>query len=196
LNQSTYSNVSNDILETATNGVRTQRTASTVVFSMRRSAVALGSAAFFVLAPGTIGGLVPFLLTGWVTDHPPVAVFALGAILLAAGAAMLLHAFARFVMEGVGTPAPVAPTEWLVVGGVYRHVRNPMYLAVAATIVGQALLLGRFGLLPYAALFLATTMAFVKCYEEPTLRRRFGAQYEAYRAAVPGWCPRLHPWRG
>ena len=121
---------------------------------------------------------------------------ALGALLLAAGAVVLLHAFARFVIEGVGTPAPVAPTEHLVVGGLYRHVRNPMYLAVTAMIVGQALLLGQYWLLAYAVLFLATTMAFVTLYEEPTLRRRFGAQYDAYRSAVPGWWPRPHPWRG
>jgi len=167
-----------------------------VTFSMRRTAAALGSTAFLVLAPGTMGGLVPFLLTGWVTHHPPVVAFALGAVLLAAGAAVLLHAFTRFVMEGAGTPAPVAPTERLVVGGLYRHVRNPMYLAVTATIVGQALLLGQYWLLGYAALFLTTTMAFVTLYEEPTLRRQFGAQYDAYCSAVPGWWPQLHPWRG
>src|SRR6478609_7623807 len=133
---------------------------------MRRTAAALGSAAFLVLVPGTVAGVVPFLMTGWASDHPPVVVFALGALLLAAGAVVLLDAFARFVIEGVGTPAPVAPTERLVVGGLYRHVRNPMYLAVTAAIVGQALLLGQFGLLAYAALFLATTMAFVTVYEE------------------------------
>ena len=163
---------------------------------MRRTAAAFGSAAFLVLAPGTVAGFVPFLMTGWVTHDPPVVVVALGALLLAAGAVVLLHAFARFVIEGVGTPATRAATEGLVVGGLYGHVRNPMYLAVTATIVGQALLLGQFALLAYAALFLATTMAFVTVYEEPTLRRQFGAQYDAYRSAVPGWWPRLHPWRG
>jgi protein-S-isoprenylcysteine O-methyltransferase Ste14 len=163
---------------------------------MRRTAAALGSSAFLVLAPGTMGGLVPFVLTGWVTHDPPMVVFTLGALLLAGGAAVLLHAFARFVMEGAGTPAPVAPTERLVVGGLYRHVRNPMYLAVTATIVGQALLLGQYWLFVYAALFLATTMAFVTLYEEPTLRQQFDAQYDAYRSAVPGWWPRLRAWRG
>jgi protein-S-isoprenylcysteine O-methyltransferase Ste14 len=159
-------------------------------------AAALGSGAFLVLAPGTMGGLVPFLLTGWVSHDPPVVALALGALLLVGGAAVLLYAFARFVMEGRGTPAPVASTERLVVGGLYRHVRNPMYLAVTATIVGQALLLGQYWLLAYAALFVAITAAFVRLYEEPTLGRQFGAQYDAYRSAVPGWWPRLHPWRG
>jgi protein-S-isoprenylcysteine O-methyltransferase Ste14 len=161
---------------------------------MRRVSAALGSAAFLVLAPGVMGGLVPLLLTGWATTHPAVIEFVLGVLLLTTGGVVLLHAFARFVMEGVGTPAPVAPTERLVVGGLYRHVRNPMYLAVTATIIGQALLLGQFALLAYAAVFLATTMAFVTLYEEPTLRRQFGQEYDIYRAAVPGWWPRLHPW--
>jgi protein-S-isoprenylcysteine O-methyltransferase Ste14 len=79
-----------------------------------------------------------------------------------------------------------------VVSGLYRHVRNPMYLAVAATIVGQALLLGQPILLPYTLIFLAVVAAFVKLYEEPVLSRRYGAQYEDYRRDVPGWWPRFH----
>ena len=99
-------------------------------------------------------------------------------------------AFWRFVVEGPGTPAPVAPTERLVVGGLYRYVRNPMYLAVAATVVGQALLLGRPILLLYAVVFIVAVTAFVHWYEEPTLRRQFGEQYEVYQRAVPAWWPR------
>jgi protein-S-isoprenylcysteine O-methyltransferase Ste14 len=110
------------------------------------------------------------------------------------GTVVLLSAFARFVAEGRGTPAPVAPTERLVVGGLYRFVRNPMYLAVAATIVGQGLILGRLELLIYAAVFLLITAAFVRGYEEPTLREQYGAEYEAYRRSVPGWWPRPRPW--
>ncbi len=71
-----------------------------------------------------------------------------GLTLLAAGVLVLVHAFARFVVEGLGTPAPVAPTEHLVMGGLYRYVRNPMYLAVGAIILGQALALGQAILLP------------------------------------------------
>ena len=118
----------------------------------------------------------------------------MGVLLLAAGVAVLLHAFLRFVVEGVGTPAPVAPTKHLVVGGLYRYVRNPMYLAVAATIVGQALALGQLVLLVYAAVFAVTVYTFVRLYEEPTLRQQFGEQYEEYRRAVPGWWPRRTPW--
>ena len=115
----------------------------------------------------------------------------LGVVLIAAGAAFVLHAFARFVLEGIGTPAPVAAPERLVVGGVYRHVRNPMYVAVLATILGQALLLGRPVLLAYAAVLWVVFASFVRLYEEPTLRERFGADYDAYRRAVPAWLPRF-----
>ena len=161
---------------------------------MRRLRAAVGSAVFLVVAPGVVAGLVPWLLTGWDSSDPPAVVVWLGVALVAAGVAVLLHAFARFVIEGVGTPAPIAPTERLVVGGLYRHVRNPMYVAVGATIVGQALLLGRPLLLAYAAVFWAIVAAFVHGYEEPTLSARYGAQYDAYRRAVPAWLPRLRPW--
>jgi protein-S-isoprenylcysteine O-methyltransferase Ste14 len=100
----------------------------------------------------------------------------------------------RFVVEGHGTPAPVAAPERLVVGGAYRHVRNPMYVAVLAAIVGQALLLGRLGLLVYAGVTWLVVAAFVRFYEEPALARRFGADYAAYRRAVPAWWPRPRPW--
>jgi protein-S-isoprenylcysteine O-methyltransferase Ste14 len=121
---------------------------------------------------------------------------ALGAILLAAGAAVLMHAFARFAAEGIGTPAPVAPPTQLVVGGLYRYVRNPMYLGVVAAITGESLVLGQPWLLVYAAGVLGASFAFVRAYEEPALRTRFGEQYDAYRRAVPGWWPRRRPCNG
>jgi protein-S-isoprenylcysteine O-methyltransferase Ste14 len=166
---------------------------------MRNATAAAGSAAFFVLAPGVVAGLVPGWLTSWWAAQPvpcwaPLQV--VGVALIAAGVVVLVHAFVRFVAEGIGTPAPLAPTQRLVVGGLYRHVRNPMYLAVVAIIVGQALALGRPALLLYAAAVGGATAAFVHWYEEPTLRARFGAQYEAYRRAVPAWWPRLRPWTG
>jgi protein-S-isoprenylcysteine O-methyltransferase Ste14 len=163
--------------------------------SARARALA-GSLLFLVVAPGVVARLVPYHLTGWeregaVRTHATVA----GWLLVAGGLAALLPSFARFALQGLGTPAPVAPTEHLVVTGLYRHVRNPMYLAVASLIVGQALILGRPGLLFYAALFAATVFAFVRGYEEPALTQQFGAEYEAYRRAVPGWWPRLRPYR-
>jgi protein-S-isoprenylcysteine O-methyltransferase Ste14 len=98
-------------------------------------------------------------------------------------------------VEGGGTPASPAPTEHLVVHGLYRYVRNPMYLAVLAVITGRALLLGRPVLLGYAAAVGGAFTAFVYGYEQPTLSRRYGAHYEAYRRAVPGWWPRPRPVR-
>ena len=159
---------------------------------MRRPSAAAGSALFFALAPGTVAGLIPWALTGWEVEAewwPPLRVA--GALLVVAGAAVLVHAFARFVIEGLGTPAPLAPTEHLVVGGLYRYVRNVMYIAVTSAILGQALLLGSGALLVWAAVAWASMAAFVKLYEEPTLADRYGAQYEEYRRAVPAWWPRF-----
>jgi protein-S-isoprenylcysteine O-methyltransferase Ste14 len=144
-----------------------------------------------VLVPGVVVGLVPWLLTGWdAHDAWPPSRLA-GRILVVAGVGALLHALGRFVLEGFGTPAPVAPTRQLVVGGVYRHVRNPMYLAVVGAIAGQALIFARPVLLAYAALVLVLVAVFARLYEQPTLMRTYGAEYEAYRRAVPAWCPRL-----
>jgi protein-S-isoprenylcysteine O-methyltransferase Ste14 len=161
---------------------------------MRRSTAALGSAVFFVLGPGTVTGFVPWLLTGWQTLPFWWPGRGLGALLIVVGAIVLVHAFIRFVVDGLGTPVPVAAPERLVVGGLYRYVRNPMYVALLAVVVGQALLLGRLGLLWYAALIWLFAASFVRWREEPVLVRRFGADYERYRRAVPAWVPRLRPW--
>jgi protein-S-isoprenylcysteine O-methyltransferase Ste14 len=161
---------------------------------LTRARAAAGSILFLFVAPGVVGGLIPWLLTGWSANAwwPPVRV--VGGAMILAGLVVLLEAFVRFVVEGIGTPAPVAPTEHLVVGGAYRHVRNPMYLAVGALIVGQALLLGQAVLFAYAAVFGATVAGFVHGYEEPTLADRYGPQYEEYRREVPAWVPRRTPW--
>jgi protein-S-isoprenylcysteine O-methyltransferase Ste14 len=151
---------------------------------------------FLVAAPGVVAGLVPCWLTGWDARDSPLVVQLVGWALIAAGVLVLLYAFARFVVEGVGTPAPVAPTQNLVVGGLYRYVRNPMYLAVGATIVREALVLARPVLFVWAAVFAVAVVAFVRGYEEPTLRLQFGREYERYRRAVPGWWPRRTPWDG
>jgi protein-S-isoprenylcysteine O-methyltransferase Ste14 len=159
------------------------------------SRAAIGTSLFLLLAPGVVAGLVPWLITRWragsASAWPTQAV---GVALIVSGGLVLLSAFARFVTEGLGTPAPVAPTQRLVIGGLYRHVRNPMYLAVLALIVGQALVLARLILVAYAALVAIAFVVFVRGYEEPTLCRCFGDAYEDYRRAVPGWWPRLRPW--
>jgi len=163
---------------------------------MRIRSAAVGSALFFALAPGVVAGVVPWWLTRWETGPAPIAVRTLGALLLLLALPLLVAAFVRFVRDGLGTPAPVAPTERLVVTGAYRYVRNPMYLAVVGAIIGQGLLLGQTGLLLYAALVALVMVSFVVLYEQPALRRQFGAEYEAYRRAVPGWVPRTRPWKG
>jgi protein-S-isoprenylcysteine O-methyltransferase Ste14 len=159
---------------------------------VHRARAAAGTAVFLVLVPGTVAGLVPWWLTDWRSGSAcPLPARAVGIVLAAAGATVLLHAFARFVIEGLGTPAPIAPTERLVVGGLYRYVRNPMYLAVLAVIAGQALLLSRPVLLGYAVAVAATVGAFVHWYEEPTLARHHGRAYQQYRQTVPAWWPRI-----
>ena len=160
---------------------------------MRRPVAALGSVAFFLVVPTVVTAVIPWLLTGWrVGGSWPAAtlVAAVGFVGIITGAAALIHSFVRFVLDGLGTPAPVAPTEELVVTGLYRWVRNPMYLAVELVIVGQALLLRQGSLLAYAMFVGAAVAAFVYWYEEPTLRERYGARYTAYQAAVPRWIPR------
>ncbi|TIO78716.1 MAG: isoprenylcysteine carboxylmethyltransferase family protein [Mesorhizobium sp.] len=165
---------------------------------MRTFSAIAGSTLFLIAAPGVVAGLIPWLLT----DHyrMPLSMVPgfvpLGWILVIGAAGILLHAFARFALEGLGTPAPVAPTEKLVVGGIYRHVRNPMYVAVLSIIFGQALIFSSWAVFVYGLIAAAAMISFVKIYEEPTLARRYGAEYETYRRAVPGWLPRITPWRG
>ena len=118
-----------------------------------------------------------------------------GMLLIAAGLPGLIDSFARFALQGLGTPAPIAPPQNLVVTGLYRYVRNPMYVAVVAVILGQGILFGDWRLLIYGGLLWLAFHAFVLAYEEPVLAESFGAQYEDFRANVPRWLPRLTPWR-
>lgn len=165
---------------------------------MKKSIAVAGSTIFFFLAPGFVAGLVPWWITHWRFAAPrwdPLPVRWLGAALILAGLAGLIECFARFASQGRGTPAPPLPTETLVVTGLYRYVRNPMYVTVLAMLFGQALLFGDPGVLEFAAVAWLCAYLFVLFYEEPTLRRTYGAQYDAYSAHVPRWLPRLTPWR-
>jgi protein-S-isoprenylcysteine O-methyltransferase Ste14 len=163
---------------------------------MRRSTAAAGSAAFFLVAPGTVVGLVPWLITGWqISGSTPVWQVAqvVGVLLIVAGLVPTVHAFVQFAKAG-GTPMPLAPTERLVVTGFNRYVRNPMYVGLLLAILGQALLFSSFSLLLYAVFVWIATASFVRWFEEPTLTLQFGSDYESYRRNVPGWLPRLRPW--
>jgi protein-S-isoprenylcysteine O-methyltransferase Ste14 len=156
----------------------------------------LGSTAFFLVAPGVVAGLVPWAITRWAGSPPGVGVLDVaGCLLVAAGVGVVVACFAQFVREGHGTPAPVAPPDTLVVGGLYRHVRNPMYLGVGAVIAGQVLAFRSVQLTVWLVGFAIAVTTFVVLYEQPTLSRQFGASYDHYRREVPAWWPRLRPWQ-
>src|SRR5215218_5762510 len=157
---------------------------------MTRAGALVGSLVFMVGMPGVMGVLLPYWLTGWDGQGAPLALRIVGTALLVVGGGVLVNTVIRFAIEGLGTPFPAAPTENLVMGGLYRYVRNPMYLAVTAIILGQAAVLGRPVLVAYAVAFGATVWSFVHWYEEPALRRQFGTEYEDYLRTVPGWLPR------
>jgi protein-S-isoprenylcysteine O-methyltransferase Ste14 len=163
----------------------------------RRHWVPVGAALFFILAPGTVAGLIPYALTGWRVEGaaPAGAIGAVvGATLILGGVASLGESFARFARKGLGTPAPVAPPTRLVVSGQYRHVRNPMYVAILAIVLGQSLVLGSARLLAYAALVWLVFHSVVLLYEEPKLTAAFGPSYRAYRERVRRWWPGMRPW--
>jgi protein-S-isoprenylcysteine O-methyltransferase Ste14 len=164
---------------------------------MRRLWSVVGSTVFFFLAPGIVAFLIPW----WIAQAAAEPLWNgagwarwIGLAVGALGLAELIECFARFAVQGEGTPAPVAPTKHLVVSGAYRHVRNPMYVAVVAIILGWTLWFGSWMLLLYAALVWLCFTAFVLVYEEPTLHAAFGKQYETYCANVGRWIPRLSPW--
>ena len=165
---------------------------------MQRVSAVLGSALFFLVAPCVLAGLIPWSITRW-EFRPAFFGFeltrAIGLMLIIAGVPGVVDSFARFALQGLGTPAPIAPTQKLVVTGLYRYVRNPIYVGVAAVTFGQALLFGDWRLLWYAALLWLFFNVLVLVHEEPTLKETFGAQYEDFRANVPRWVPRLTPWR-
>jgi protein-S-isoprenylcysteine O-methyltransferase Ste14 len=143
---------------------------------------AAGSAAFFLLGPGVEAGVGPYVLVavaGSDRDSWPVA-----------GALVLLDAFVRFARDGRGTPSPAAPTQRLLVGGAYRVLRHPMYVATTTIVVGEALAFAQPVLLAGAATYAAAMATLVVAVEEPRLARRLGASYDAYRRAVPGVRPR------
>ena len=166
---------------------------------MRRPAAVISSFIFLLLAPGVVAGLVPWWVCRWQLPAPLLGISVLrllGVVLIVAGLPMLLDSFARFAIQGLGTPAPVLPTKHLVVSGLYRYVRNPMYVGVVATVLGQGLLFGSVRLLSYGVVLWLTFHIFVLGYEEPKLRKTFGEEYVRFCSAVPRWMPRVNPWVG
>jgi protein-S-isoprenylcysteine O-methyltransferase Ste14 len=168
-----------------------------VSITMRRVRAAVGSAVFLVLAPGSVAGLVPWWMSRGHVGAPLLGISALrvlGALLIATGSMVVLDSFARFALQGLGTPAPVLPPTRLVVSGSFRYVRNPIYLALVAMILGRGLLFGSVRVLLYGSAVWLACHLFVRAYEEPGLRRRFGPDYGEFCAQVPRWIPRIRPW--
>ena len=146
------------------------------------------------LLPGVVAGVVPALIVAGegLASWPLILI---GGAMLALGLALIVQTVALFATVGKGTLAPWDPTARLVVRGPYRRVRNPMISGVLCVLLGEALLFGSAAVLAWFALVLAVNAIYFPLVEEPGLRRRFGADYEAYRAAVPRWLPRLRPWQ-
>ncbi len=147
-----------------------------------------------IVVPGTVALWAPYELSDeWSFDSPFLGLGLtrwLGGVLVLVALPIFGDFLFRFVSEGFGTPAPVAPPRKLVVGGTFRYCRNPGYLAAVSIIAGQALLLGSGSVLIYAACLWLGFHLFVVFYEEPNLRRRFGAEYEDYCRRVLRWIPR------
>jgi len=166
--------------------------------TLRGRLAILGSTIFLVIAPGIVAGYVPWRICKWHVGAPLLGISpfrVLGVLLVAAGLPVLLDSFARFALQGLGTPAPIFPTRHLVVSGLLRYVRNPMYVAVLSLIFGQGLLFGNIRVLEYGIAVWVAFYFFVLIYEEPTLRKTFGREYEEFCANVPRWAPRLRPWQ-
>ena len=151
---------------------------------------ALGSILFFILAPGMVAGFIPLglLRTGPQTQTGLLSYLAFPLWII--GVAMLIWCFWDFTFKGHGTPAPIDPPKELVVTGLYRYVRNPMYVGVLLVIIGHFLWFGFWNLLIYALVVFIAFNIFVIFYEEPNLKQRFGAAYEEYLRRVPRWLPR------
>jgi protein-S-isoprenylcysteine O-methyltransferase Ste14 len=165
---------------------------------MRRFWASLGSLAFFIVAPGTILGLIPWSITGGHIGPPLFGIEPLrwvGAALIALGLIPLLSSFVRFTWDGLGTPAPIAPPTKLVVTGFYRRVRNPIYIALVTILLGEALLFGDERVALWGVLFWLFTFAVVVVQEEPSLREQFGEEYRTYCKNVPRWLPRVIPYK-
>jgi protein-S-isoprenylcysteine O-methyltransferase Ste14 len=160
---------------------------------MSRSGTALAKTfAFTLVVPVTMSGLVPWRLRGAATVATQGAGEWFAAGTVAAGVVIYLYtAVWSFAWIGGGTPSPVVPTKTLVVSGLHRFVRNPMYIGVALIIAGQAWLFHSLAIAAYLAFMVSAAHLFVLYYEEPTLRKRYGAQYEQYRGSVPRWFPKI-----
>ena len=163
-----------------------------------RAALFFKSALFTVLVPGAFGLYVPYFIAvaGRHTPLPALSFFTAPVyVLLLAGISVYLRCVWDFATRGLGTPAPVDPPKRLVVEGLYRWTRNPMYNGVFLAILAQASLARSIDILAYFACLALGLHLFVVLYEEPYLRNQFGPAYAAYCSAVPRWGVAFCPYR-
>ena len=146
---------------------------------------------FTIFVPGSVLVLVPSWILGGFPRPERGSLTWLGVFLILVGASIYFRCAWEFAVRGLGTPAPIAPTKFLVTTALHRYVRNPMYIGVLGVLVGEAALFRAVALLEYAAICFAAAYLFVILYEEPTLHRQFGESYEEYRRSVPRWIPRV-----
>lgn len=145
--------------------------------------------------PAIVQGYFPWSITRFrVPRDEPLGVTLAAGLLIAAGLVPLLESIVRFIAVGHGTLVPAAPPEHLVVSGLYRYVRNPMYVGVLTAIAGEGLLFWNRGMVIYFAAVWFTMHLFVCFYEEPKLTRTFPSEYLLYKKSVPRWLPRLTAW--
>src|SRR5579871_2885106 len=164
-------------------------------FHIMTSAVApvLKTVLFTIVVPGTVAVYIPMRLVGGYSRPQPGLLTWVGVMCTVVGAAIYFRCAWEFAVRGLGTPAPIAPTKFLVTTALHRYIRNPMYVGVALAIVGEAVIFRSLHVAEYAAGMLLIAHTFVVLYEEPTLSRQFGESYEEYRRNVPRWIPRLIP---
>jgi protein-S-isoprenylcysteine O-methyltransferase Ste14 len=146
---------------------------------------------FTILVPGSVLGVIPSGILGGFPKLQFGTLTVLGIVLIAVGAAIYSRCAWEFAVRGLGTPAPIAPTKFLVTTALHRYVRNPMYIGVFGVILGESVMFHSLQLLAYAAFLCIPVELFVVFYEEPTLRRQFGESYEEYRRTVPRWVPKF-----
>jgi protein-S-isoprenylcysteine O-methyltransferase Ste14 len=158
--------------------------------------LALRALFFVLLLPGTVAGYIPFRIIGAAGRFSTIG-FGISSIaasaLTLAGIAVLTWCVWDFFAQGHGTLAPVDPPRYLVVQGLYRITRNPMYSGVLGILLGEAWLFASIILLQYTLLVFIACHLFVLFYEEPALESLFGESYRAYRKAVPRWGLKLRP---
>jgi protein-S-isoprenylcysteine O-methyltransferase Ste14 len=146
---------------------------------------------FFIFAPGMVTGFIPLVLLRnglqVQTGYLKYAAYPLWMI----GLVVLLWCFWDFLVKGRGTPAPIDPPKELVISGLYKFVRNPMYVGVLMVILGHFLWFGYWGILGYAVVVFIAFTLFVVLYEEPHLKSTFGETYIRYMKTVPRWLPRI-----